>query len=219
MGRRNKKKPANQPNSSIPAEHEITGSQVGEDPLAIAASTTPLTANSPPNTEGDSPNETDGNNWQEIYLQHRAFLLDLIKANEDQHDKAVLQLTAATLGVSVTFVDKVVTNPLPYTEAALVLGWVALTAGIIAMLASFFAGKKACRIELQNWDSHFEGNNLPENESQWSKATERLSNAGSICFVVGLVLVISFCWLNIGVPREKALNEKAMRPATHVQDT
>src|SRR5438128_1036169 len=39
----------------------------------------------------------------EVYKDERKILLDLLKENTDQHDKAILQLTAGMLGLTMTF--------------------------------------------------------------------------------------------------------------------
>jgi hypothetical protein len=139
---------------------------------------------------------------QETYEKHRAVLLDLLKANVDQHDKAVLQLTAATLGVSITFVDRVIPTPLPDTVTALVIAWALLVFSTLSMLASFWTGKKACLADLADWDDRFRsGAAGRESTSWWSVATNWLTLFGSVFFSVGLILTVIFCCLNIGITR------------------
>lgn len=74
-----------------------------------------------------------------IYKAEREILLELIKENTAQHDKAVLQLAAGALALSVTFLTDIAKNPEGCTYGWLGFGWVFLVVSMICIVASFVA--------------------------------------------------------------------------------
>lgn len=137
----------------------------------------------------------------EQYASERALLADLEKANTDQHDKAVLQLTAATLAISATFIEKIVRIPAPNTLWILGWGWIALTISMVLMILSFWTGRKACR-KYQAWLDRAVSVGVGEPEqNRWSTATDSLSGLSCLLFIAGIILILSFSWLNIPSPQ------------------
>jgi hypothetical protein len=134
---------------------------------------------------------------QELYDKERLLHLDLIKANTDQHDKAILQLTGATLALSVTFVEKIARNPHPDTLILLGLGWAALATSMIVMLASFQTGQTACELGLARLNKRFESGEPQSEFNLWSILTTWFNRASYILFIVGVILILLFSWVNI----------------------
>lgn len=149
--------------------------------------------------EGDSNQSIDDSNGeitQETYEKYRAVLVDLEKANTDQHDKAVLQLSTATLGVSATFAG---TSFSASSFSALIAGWCFLVFSIILMLLSFYFGKRACTEQRTNWDEMYRSGHVSEQNNSIDRL-EWLTNLttffGSGCFVIGLVFCLISCGIN-----------------------
>jgi hypothetical protein len=128
--------------------------------------------------------------------KERPALLELIKANVDQHDKAILQLTAAALAVSVTFVAQVAKNPVDGTVPLFGVGWLLLFLSMVSMLGSFHTGQIAGNVQLQLLEDYFQTGNQPTHVSWWSRATTGLSRLSCIFFIFGMIFVLLFSWFN-----------------------
>jgi hypothetical protein len=151
------------------------------------------------NDDGDGRNSTehDAAVQEDVYLKERAVMLDLIRANADQHDKAILQLTAATLGVSVTFIAQVAKSPLSCSWWLFGTGWTLLFLSLFAMLTSFHTGQRACHEQLHGWDALYrDGTPQPECNS-WSTATTWLSRGSCALFLLGVLMILIFSWINL----------------------
>lgn len=157
------------------------------DPTTLAA----CPAVAPP------PDPCEGELTPDLYHKERALILDLIKANTDQHDKAVLQLTAATLAFSITFVDKVAKNPDPSSLQLLGWGWVALVVSMAAMVLSFLTGQWACAKRLAALDKEYLKQPIGSTRNLWATATTILTHTSSLLFFVGLIVILLFSWVNM----------------------
>ena len=157
-----------------------------------------VTVSSPPAVlpqVADTPN--DPLLSQEVYDKHRALLADLNKANADQHDKGILQLTGVTLVLSVTFVDKIAQHPLPYTFWLLFFGWACLAISMAAMLFSFHTGTWACDAEMAWLDHVFATNSLRADKKLWSHVTTWLNRVSCILLMVGVLFILIFSGVNL----------------------
>lgn len=174
------------------------------DPTALAVSPpAPIPPVSTAATPAAAPVEPapadpcDGQLTPELYQKERALILDLIKANTDQHDKAILQLTAATLAFSITFVDKVAKNPDPGTLPMLGWGWFALVVSMAAMVLSFLTGQKACAKRLAALDNEYSTGTPDNSRNFWAMLTTTFNYTSSTLFFVGLILILLFSWVNM----------------------
>ncbi len=134
---------------------------------------------------------------QEFYDRHFALLADLNKANADQHDKGILQLTGVTLVLSVTFVDKIAQHPLPHTFWLLFFGWACLAISMAAMLVSFHTGTWACDANRAWLDHVFATNTLRADEKLWSHVTTWLNRASCILLMLGVFFILIFSGVNL----------------------
>jgi hypothetical protein len=107
----------------------------------------------------------------EVYRDERNILLDLIKGNTEQHDKSVLQLATAVLGLTITFKDKIAPQPLPGTDWLMGISWLLLLGSTGTMLASFITGERACKLDLKNLDARYLNYNAKPIPNHWATAT------------------------------------------------
>jgi hypothetical protein len=134
---------------------------------------------------------------QEIYNEERKLLVDLHKANADQHDKAILTLTASTLGLTLTFISNIAPNPPLWTMYILAAGWLGLVASIVTMLCSFLTGQWACEHQMKLLDHHAEKAERPDQTNYWSNWTKKLNVSSLFLFVIGIILVAIFSGINM----------------------
>jgi hypothetical protein len=150
---------------------------------------------------------------QDIYAGERKLLLDLLKENTDQHDKAILTLTAGMLGLTLTFISNIAPHPPLWTMKYLVLGWGGLIVSIIAMLGSFLTGQWACEHQIELLNQHAQKGVRPDQTNYWSTWT-RILNTGSLCsFVIGIIFIAIFSGINM-LKREPTEPAKGDQTAT-----
>ncbi|HTN76655.1 MAG TPA: hypothetical protein VL096_15460, partial [Pirellulaceae bacterium] len=129
-------------------------------------------------------------------------LLDLVKANTEQHDKWVLQLAAALLGLSITFLEKIAPKPLADTLPFLGAGWVLLCTSVGGTLLSFLTGQRACKLGIDRLEELYR-DETPEPTARWrellsyNNITEGLNLLSYGTFVAGVVCIATFSWKNI----------------------
>lgn len=132
-----------------------------------------------------------------VYQAQRALLSDLEKANAEQHDKAILQLTAGALALTVTFMEKIAPHPLPSTRPWLAGGWLALVLSMAAMVSSFLTGQRACRYQMELLDKEFGEGMRPSQRNKWSTITTWLNVFSFALFLVGVACILTFSWFNL----------------------
>lgn len=133
----------------------------------------------------------------DVYCKERDILLDLIKANTEQHHKWVLQLAAAALGLSVTFIEKIAKAPGSDTYIWLGAGWSLLSFSIAAMLLSFLVGEKACWNALEALDAHYQNRVPLPARNILGTITHLLNRASYASFVIGVICIVRFSWHNL----------------------
>lgn len=150
-------------------------------------------------TQEDQPAEAQPSIEEEVYLDERKLLVDLEQKSADQHDKAMLTLTAGGLALSITFLEKIAPNPLPETLWLIGCSWGCFITSLFAILASFQTSQWACCRQRdildhklmgtpgQNWD---EGN-------RWSAYTHRLNITSYACLLAAVLFLACFSWRNI----------------------
>jgi hypothetical protein len=134
---------------------------------------------------------------ESLYLEHRKILLDLVKENTTQHDKAILQLTAGALGLTVTFISNIVAHPLADTLIWLAVGWGCLIGSMASTVSSFLTGQWACRRAVAFWDRCAREGMREERTSFFSILTTILNHLACVLFLVGVGFVTYFSWLNV----------------------
>jgi hypothetical protein len=123
----------------------------------------------------------------------------LVKARHDasqDYDRAVLTLTSATLALSVTFLHDIAPQPKPGSNALLLLSWVLLGAGLIATFVSLLTSQWALRQAIADVDAG-KTDKLQHPGGRLAFATEVLNVVAGIGFVVGLVFLAGFAFVNM----------------------
>jgi hypothetical protein len=135
----------------------------------------------------------------EVYLSEREKLIDIESKSSDLHDKSVLQLTAAALGLSVTFMEKIAPHPAPYTLKYLFVAWTLLGLSIVFIVSSFLLSQMSCRRQRQLLDEEYTKQKIPKQINRASEWTIRTSFAGYVTFVSGIGLLLVFSAWNMSL--------------------
>jgi hypothetical protein len=126
-----------------------------------------------------------------------------------KHDQWVLTLSGGALGLSITFLDKIASHPLPCTKYVLGISWACLAFSLLAAFYGIhFSGKAISRqIEILDQEySHFilttteenpEGTTPPNSINEFNKVTDIWSALARYFTVIGVSLLCFFCFLNL----------------------
>jgi hypothetical protein len=168
-------------------------------------------------------NEDYSNKLYEEYSAQRVKLNDASLEAAGRYDRAILTISSGALALSVTFIDKIASNPQPWTLVFLVLGWALLLAAIIFQLIALSASHEATREQIRILDlqySYFFSSDDPAQavrngwEEPTNKFNSRVNNFNIIvqmALITGVVFVLTFSALNI-VYKKGEHHEQEQRP-------
>lgn len=151
---------------------------------------------------------------EDTYFRERTSLVEMEQKSADQHDKAILTLTAGALGLSLTFIDRIAPNPAANTLWVVGTAWLLFILSIFAILASFLTSQSACRRQRELLDGEYSTGEPPEEINKFADATRYLNVAAYSCFLIGVVFLASFSWVNLG----KAKNMSNEQSSPSVQN-
>ncbi|MFI5166508.1 MAG: hypothetical protein ACHQQS_07815 [Thermoanaerobaculales bacterium] len=150
-------------------------------------------------TEGNEPEDAD----RKEYLEERRLLIDAEGESAASFDKAMITLSAGALGLSVTFIRQVVPQP---RQTCLLLGaWIAYVGALLTVLVSFLLTQAAMRRQQKIIDTRETrratgaGDSRLDDERNFASAwAVSLSIASIVLFAVGTILLVGFCFVNLG---------------------
>lgn len=145
---------------------------------------------------------------EETYVRERSCLIEIEQKSADQHDKAILTLTSGALGLSITFLDKFATNPLPETLWLVGASWSCFIVGIVSILASFLTSQAACRRQRDLLDSEYSTGTPPKQTNPPATATRWLNLLSYVLVVVGMAFLASFSWSNLAHKGDDAVKQQ-----------
>lgn len=135
---------------------------------------------------------------EELYRDTRDDLLKRQLSNSENFDKAILTLSTAALGISLTFTKYVV----PLQSAAylwtLRLSWVLFTLAIISTLCSFLLSQCGIKTQLRHAEKYYleRKDEFLAKGNRAARYTERAAYASAILFVGAIILLVLFVSLN-----------------------
>ena len=148
------------------------------------------------------------------YLDVRKDRERFLKEESDAYDKAILQLSAATIGVSLAVLDKIAMQP-PVWLWLIILGWLALVVSMAIMVGSYLLSQSKLRQEIRNLDREQEGlPPIPTDKSyqiRGRKVTLRARHVNIVAgclLVIGVVFVLWFAILNLRAKSAKSLQKE-----------
>ena len=115
-----------------------------------------------------------------------------------QHDKAILTLSAGALALSVTFVEKIAAKPDPDTYFLLAWSWGLFVASIVSTILSFQSSMLAYRRHDKILDTLFSLEETDSNKlkNHWVYVTLTLNLVSLVLFVAGTVLLLAYSYEN-----------------------
>ncbi|MBC7819979.1 MAG: hypothetical protein IAG10_24110 [Planctomycetaceae bacterium] len=135
----------------------------------------------------------------DAYQRYRDDLLKRQISNSESYDKAILTLSSAALGLTLTFIDRVV--PLRQAEclSLMIAVWVLFATSIVVTLISYHISQIAISTQLANADQYY----LHGREEFASKIprgaflTELASYFSSLTFLSAVICLVIFVGINL----------------------
>lgn len=163
---------------------------------SAAASNIVSTITSPTTEAADNGAEQDCNLTADVYFAERGKLIDIEQEGYNQHDKAILTLTAGALALSIAFL-RVISASSPVAPYLLLTSWILLGFAVVSTLTSFFTSQAACRHQRTLLDQEYATGKSQPQVNKWSDVTRWLNVISCICFVFGAGFLVCFTWLNV----------------------
>jgi len=134
-----------------------------------------------------------------LFEEYSSEINTRILSNIENHDKAILSLSTAILGVSLAFVKDIVPIEELVEISILQLSWVVLILSILSVLISFQTANKANNKHLEYAEDFYikDNDEAFKNKSIWFSMTELLNMMSGIFFIVGIILTSYFVSANI----------------------
>jgi len=180
----------------------------------VAASTTadnkPTSKEPPAHQPGSSSQQEDDGVPQQsspadqearvqLYTQTREDLLKRMLSNSENFDRAVLTLSSAALGLSVTFIKNIVDLSTAIYVPLLAVSWVMFVSAIIVTLVSFHISQWAIRVQLNHAEEYYIHRkdefltkiNVPNTINEWS------GYLSAVVFILAIICFVLFVSLNL----------------------
>ena len=136
-------------------------------------------------------NEEELNEYKKKLDEYRSAILQAEQKAQESYDKTVLTLSGGALGVSLTFIDKIVGREGVRTAPGYLLGaWICWGFSMAFVLASFYFSQRALRKTVEQIDAGTLEKERPG--GCWTCFTLTLNALGGLGFIVGLILMIIF---------------------------
>ena len=143
-------------------------------------------------------NQSDANSANEFEERLSAYRQSLIEdehAMQGAYDKGVLSLSGGALAISLVFLKDVVGTKQLLHSGCLLAAWILWALSIALVLTSYFTSAQALRRALTDTDEKAIYITLAQ--SHWATATKVLNALAGICFLVGVLLLVTFVSFNL----------------------
>jgi carbon starvation protein CstA len=139
-----------------------------------------------------------------------------------RYDKAVLTISTGALALSVTFIDKIASNPQHWTLYILIPGWFLLLLSIIWQVLALSASHNATREQISILDQQYakyfladdpvklveEGWTESEPPNKYVDITNKYNILSQIALIIGIVCILVFSSFNIWLKKEIDMSDK-----------
>jgi hypothetical protein len=156
----------------------------------------------------------------EALLEQRAVIEKIRLTTSRDRDKMLLIVAGGSLGVSVTFLERVITDLTNGWAIALMLGWACEVTAIVYVLLSLHSSDAAMICERERVDAMLKSDDGkdPGWPNPAAVTTEWRNKMASILMVVGLVIILAHAAISLTleskrVPESSPAGEGASSPS------
>jgi len=134
-----------------------------------------------------------------IYERMRDELIQSQRINSDNFDKAILSLSSAGLGITVSFISNLIDLSRAQWLFALYLTWIFFIFAIVSTILSFLVSQGGINKQLDSLEPiYLEKENVDNKKiSLISKTLKWLTAISAVAFVLAILCLVSFSIINI----------------------
>lgn len=145
----------------------------------------------PAETEEDKQRRTLFHDTRKTYVANQYDQSNL-------RDKYILTLSAAALGISVTYIDKIVSLAEAKCIALLVFSWIFFGCSLASVVYSYCLSVLCYGHYIKQMDEKFaNGEDFQDIGSPCDRYVECLNQFSMWCFIIGLIFFIVFATINV----------------------
>jgi len=154
--------------------------------------------------------DKDKQKREDIYQRTRDDLLKRQLSNSENFDKAILTLSSAGLGLSLTFIKHVVQFDAAQNHWLLVLSWVMFVLSILVTLVSFHISQAGIAKQLEIAEDYYlkDVKDALERPNNAAVYTERAGYFSATTFLIAIIALVLFISLNINRKENKMSDEQ-----------
>jgi len=149
-----------------------------------------------------------------IYERMRDELIISQRSNSDNFDKAILSLSSAALGLTLTFISNLIDLSKAQFLFVLYLSWLFFIFAIISTLVSFLVSQKGINIQLDMAEKIYLNNETVDDKkiNSISNWVNRLNIFSIVVFISALIFLTVFSITNISIGAIKMSDKKETKP-------
>jgi hypothetical protein len=169
----------------------------------------------------------------EAYVGEREKLNSAALDVAARYDRTILALSAGTLVLSVTFLEKIMPAPVPWTIFILIPGWLLLLVSVLTQLFALSSSQYAVQKQIEwldeDYSKYFTATDLEASvragqlkqspENPYVVETKRYNQAARWTLVLGLLCIFTFSASNMYFRKEIANARREQRTNTPTGET
>lgn len=117
--------------------------------------------------------------------------------SEDDYEKYITLISSGALGLSITFIEKIVPLNSAIYKWVLILGWVLLTITLFVSLLSHFFSRKFSEKTIEDIDNDLEYESISENITKRNEYLEYFNFSTITTLFLGIISIVVFVSINI----------------------
>jgi len=149
----------------------------------------------------------DGSSSEQIN-QQRQSVQNVIDQIETDFEKKITYISAGSLALSLTFLDKIVQLDSAEYYFILVSGWIMLALTLSINLISILLSRKMAVKSLEEYDSNMITQTHLRNVKKRNNIIGVLDFSSLMSLLVGIFLIITFCSINLENTKNEQTQEK-----------
>lgn len=165
-------------------------------------------------TENQKQSDSDLADSQ-AYANYRGELYKSMLANSENLDKTIITLSSASLGLSLTLIDKLIPMKEAFLKSLIIYSWYCFVLSIILVIISYLIGQKAIKVQLIAAEEYFIKKNSEffNKKNHYYLGCEIATIGAAVLFAVGLILMTMFASKNLmlekKMTKDKLIQESA----------
>lgn len=117
--------------------------------------------------------------------------------SEDDYEKYITLISSGALGLTITFIEKIVPLNNATQKWILIVGWILLTVTLFVSLLSHFYSRRYSEITIEDIDNNLDYDTIGDNISRRNKYLEWFNFSTISTLFLGIILIVIFISINI----------------------